>query len=57
MGIDPARIRRRMLEAEQSGRRTLDAQEACAAQRLLAVVIDEPRDDLHSDVAALEQVG
>ncbi|WP_164836210.1 hypothetical protein [Actinacidiphila soli] len=56
MGIDPARIHRRMLEAEQSGRRTLGAQEASAVLRILAVVIEqEPQDDPHSDVVALVQ--
>jgi hypothetical protein len=44
-----------MREAEQSGRRTLDAQEACAALRILAVVIDEEPQDLHGDVVALVQ--
>lgn len=45
-----------MLEAEQSGRRALGVQEAGAALRVLAVVMDEePRDGLHSEVVALVQ--
>jgi hypothetical protein len=47
-----------MLEAEQSGRRTLGVQEAGAVLRVLAVVIDEEsQEDLHSDVVALVQAG
>lgn len=46
-----------MLEAEQSGRRTLGVQEAAAVLRVLAVVIDESQEDLHSDVVALVQAG
>ncbi|MFI5799025.1 hypothetical protein [Streptomyces sp. NPDC051677] len=58
MAIDPARIRRRAMEAEQSGRRTLNAGEAAVALRALAVVVDGgPRDDPCGDVVALEQVG
>jgi hypothetical protein len=46
------------MEAEQSGRRTLNASEAAVALRALAVVVDGgPRDDPCSDVVALEQVG
>ncbi|MDX2849347.1 hypothetical protein PV342_12930 [Streptomyces sp. PA03-3a] len=55
MAIDPARIQARMLEAERSGRSTLGAQEARAALRVLAVVMDEEpqNDQQHSDAAAL----
>ncbi|MGW3658379.1 hypothetical protein ACWD6R_23015 [Streptomyces sp. NPDC005151] len=56
MAIDPARIRRRMLEAEESGRRGLGVQEARAAWRVLTVVMDEePQEQLRSDVVALVQ--
>ncbi|MFF4504794.1 hypothetical protein [Streptomyces sp. NPDC001401] len=56
MAIDPARIRRRAMEAEQSGRRSLSVGEAAAALRALAVVVDgEPHDEPRSDAVALEQ--
>ncbi|MEU3337331.1 hypothetical protein [Streptomyces sp. NPDC006668] len=40
MAIDPDRIRQRMMEAEQSGRRPLNIDEAVSARRALAVVVD-----------------
>lgn len=43
MAVDPARIRRRMQEAEGSNRRSLGAREARVALRALAVVLDGGR--------------
>lgn len=40
MAVDPARIRRRMQEAEGSNRRSLEAREARVALKVLAVVLD-----------------
>ncbi|MEU2857527.1 hypothetical protein ABZ672_03725 [Streptomyces mirabilis] len=40
MAVDPARIRRRMQEAEGSNRRSLEVQEARVALRALAVVLN-----------------
>jgi hypothetical protein len=40
VAIDPDRIRKRMMEAEQSGRRPLNVDEAVTASRALAVVVD-----------------
>nr|WTB35113.1 hypothetical protein OG781_41720 [Streptomyces sp. NBC_00830] len=58
MAIDPARIRRRMVEAEESGRRGLGMQEARAALRVLAVVMDgESQEELCSKAVALIQAG
>ncbi|MGW1157736.1 hypothetical protein ACWD48_05820 [Streptomyces sp. NPDC002519] len=57
MAIDPARIRRRALEAEQSGRPPLDAWQAGAALRTLAVVVEaEPQEEVRrQQVVALIQ--
>lgn len=41
MAIDPERIRQRAREAEESGRRCLDAQEGHVALRALAVMLDD----------------
>ncbi|WP_324787072.1 hypothetical protein [Streptomyces sp. H51] len=41
MAIDPARIRKRAIEAEQSGRRLLSVDEAEQALRALAVVVEQ----------------
>ncbi|WP_330462135.1 MULTISPECIES: hypothetical protein [unclassified Streptomyces] len=46
MSIDPARIRKRMKEAELSGRPELGAREATAALYVLAVVIKEDPQDV-----------
>ncbi|MET8534483.1 hypothetical protein ABZV67_21775 [Streptomyces sp. NPDC005065] len=55
MVIDPARIRRRMVEAEESGR-GLGVQEARAVLRVLAVVMDEEsQEKLSGGVVALVQ--
>lgn len=40
MAVDPARIRRRMQEAEGSNRRSLEIREARVALRALAVALD-----------------
>ncbi|MFH8772069.1 hypothetical protein [Streptomyces sp. NPDC017958] len=56
MAIDPDRIRKRAMEAEQSGRRPLNVDEAVTAMRALAVVVDgESRDDQVGEVVALER--
>ncbi|WP_327349720.1 hypothetical protein OG772_20785 [Streptomyces sp. NBC_01321] len=56
MAIDPARIHRRMVEAEESGRRDLGVREARGVLRVLAVVMDEEsQEELHGDVVALVQ--
>ncbi|MFK0106395.1 hypothetical protein [Streptomyces sp. NPDC091217] len=58
MAIDPARIRKRMIEAEQSGRRSLSADEAAEALRALAVVTDgEIQEQPSGDPVALQQAG
>lgn len=58
MAIDPARIRRRMVEAEESGRRALGVQEARAVVCVLAVVVDGgPQEELCSCRVELEQAG
>ncbi|WP_326737090.1 hypothetical protein [Streptomyces sp. NBC_01022] len=54
MAIDPERIRQRMLEAEESGRRGLRAEEARAILRELAVVRDgTSKGERRSEIAAL----
>lgn len=56
MAVDPARIRRRMQEAEGSNRRSLGAREARVALRALAVVLDGgPHEKPGHAGAALEQ--
>ncbi len=60
MAIDPARISRRMVEAEESGRPALGVGEAGAALRALAVVAEEepqgvPQRVSSGDVVALVQ--
>ncbi|MFD7769819.1 hypothetical protein [Streptomyces sp. NPDC059787] len=56
MAIDPARIRRRAIEAEQSSRRSLSVDEAAEALRALAVVVDaEPQEKPSGDSVALQQ--
>jgi hypothetical protein len=58
VAIDPARIRRRTLEAEQSGRPPLDVRQAGAALRALAVVVEgEPQEEARRrEVVTLVQV-
>ncbi|MGW2700790.1 hypothetical protein [Streptomyces sp. NPDC001340] len=56
MAIDPDRIRMRAMEAEQSGRRPLNVDEAATALRVLAVVIDgESRDEQVGEGVTLER--
>ncbi|MFE2581394.1 hypothetical protein [Streptomyces sp. NPDC059378] len=56
MAIDPARMQRRAIEAEQSGRRPLGVGEAAEVLRTLAVVIDGgPPEQPSGDPAALQQ--
>ncbi|MGW1621883.1 hypothetical protein [Streptomyces sp. NPDC002172] len=58
MAIDPARIRQRMIEAEQSGRRPLTVDEAVEVLRALAVAMDgEIQEGPSGDPVALQQVG
>ncbi|MET9410234.1 hypothetical protein ABZX90_31420 [Streptomyces sp. NPDC002935] len=56
MAVDPARIRRRMQEAEGSNRRSLGVREARVALRALAVVLDgEPDEKPDHAGTAMEQ--
>ncbi|MGW0952800.1 hypothetical protein [Streptomyces sp. NPDC002545] len=59
MAIDPARIRRRMEEAERSGRPAPGVWEAQVALRALAVVVEEapeqmPREVSHAEVTLVQ---
>ncbi|WP_158073049.1 hypothetical protein [Streptomyces kebangsaanensis] len=51
MAIDPARIRRRMEEAERSGRPAPGVWEAQVALRALAVVIEEAPEQVPQEVS------
>lgn len=54
MAIDPERIRQRMVEAEESGRRGLGAEEARLVLRELAVVRDgASKGERRGEMAAL----
>ncbi|MFJ3248509.1 hypothetical protein [Streptomyces sp. NPDC086782] len=54
MAIDPARIRRRMEEAELSGRPAPGAWEAGVALRALAVVVEEAPEQMPQEVSRAE---